>query len=164
VTAAPPITLRTEVRPDDIQRARDIAVATGFFRPDEVEIAAELFEERLARGDASEYFFVIADDERGDMLAFANYGPIACTIGSFDLYWIAVHPTAQGRGLGKRLLTEAESRIRAAGGRRIYIETSSQPKYEPTRAFYTACAYTLEATLPDFYAPGDAKLVYAKSV
>lgn len=164
MNAAPPITLRSEVRPADVPRAREVAAATGFFRPDEVDVAAELFEERLAKGDASEYFFVIADDHRGEMIAYANYGPIACTLGSFDLYWIVVHPDAQGRGLGRGLLQEVEHRVRAAGGRRVYIETSSQPKYEPTRAFYTACGYTLEATLPDFYAPGDAKLVYAKSV
>ena len=47
-------------------------------------------------------------------------------------------------------------------GRQIYIETSSQPIYQPTQAFYTRAGYVLEATLKDFYAPGDDKLVFVK--
>ena len=49
-------------------------------------------------------------------------------------------------------------------GRRIYIETSAKPQYEPTRSFYVRCGYVEEARFRDFYAPGDDKLVYGKSL
>ncbi len=98
------------------------------------------------------------------MVGYACYGPIACTIGSFDLYWIAVHPSQQCRGLGRLLMQAAEERIAAAGGRHIYVETSSREQYHPTRTFYEAHGYREVATLPDFYAPGDGKVVYQKVV
>ncbi len=51
-----------------------------------------------------------------------------------------------------------------AGGSRVYVETSSRPLYEPTRAFYLARGYREEARLPDFYGPGDAKVMYVKVI
>jgi len=141
-----------------------MAEATGFFRADEVEIAAELVRERLEKGIASGYEFVFADGVAGEVMGYACYGEIPCTIGSYDLYWIIVDPKHQGKGLGRALVAEAERRIAVKGGRRIYIETSSMPQYEPTQGFYTACGYTIEARFADFYKPGDAKLVYAKAV
>jgi hypothetical protein len=44
----------------------------------------------------------------------------------------------------------------------VYAETSSRPQYEPTRSFYRACGYRLEARLEDFYAPGDGKVIFLK--
>ncbi len=57
-----------------------------------------------------------------------------------------------------------ENLIFRRGGRRIYIETSSRPQYEATRAFYRAQGYREEACLEDFYAPGDGKIIYTKSL
>jgi hypothetical protein len=48
------------------------------------------------------------------------------------------------------------------GGARLYAETSSRPQYAPTRAFYRAAGFDPAAELPDFYAPGDGKVVFAK--
>ena len=54
----------------------------------------ELVEERLAKGTASGYYFVLVDQE--DRLAgYSCYGPIPGTVSSSDLYWIAVHPDFQ---------------------------------------------------------------------
>jgi ribosomal protein S18 acetylase RimI-like enzyme len=148
--------------PADIDAVERLVAATGFFRPSEVAIARELVEDRLARGpEASGYHFVLADDARG-LAGYVCFGPIDGTEGSFDLYWIAVRPDRRGEGLGRALLAAAEARIAARGGRRIYIETSTTEPYAPTRAFYAACGYRLEAVLPDFYAPGDGKAFYVK--
>lgn len=138
--------------------------STGFFHPPEVDVAVELVDERLARGEASGYFFIFADDAEDRPIGYACYGPIACTLGSFDLYWIAVDGGVQGRGLGQELVRRSEELIRAAGGRHVYIETSGRPLYEPTRRFYARCGYELAAELEDFYAPGDAKLIYRKAL
>lgn len=158
------VTLRDAPREGDIAGVRTMAEATGFFRPDEVEIAVELVSDRLERGPSSDYCFVLADDEEGRLVGYTCYGEIGCTIGSYDLYWIVVAPDQQGRGLGRLLLAETERRIRDLGGRRVYIETSSLEKYAPTQEFYLRCGYGLEARLEDFYQPGDAKLVYARSL
>lgn len=157
------VMFRTVVRAEDEASVRRIAEATGFFRPDEVEVACELVRDRLSQGAASGYEFVLADDGAGELLGYACYGPIACTVGSVDLYWIIVDPMAQGQGLGRALMGEVERRVAEGGERRIYIETSSLEKYTPTQRFYERCGYELEARLRDFYQPGDDKLVYGKS-
>ncbi len=155
------LTWRTEPQPLDESAVRRIVTSTGFFSPAEADVACELVRERLARGDASGYYFVLASLGE-QVVGYACYGPIACTVASFDLYWIAVHADHDRRGIGRRMLAEAERRIAAAGGRRIYVETSSRSQYEPTRAFYARCGYHVEATLADFYAPGDGKVVLVK--
>jgi ribosomal protein S18 acetylase RimI-like enzyme len=136
--------------------------ATGFFSEAETAIARELVEERAARGAASGYEFLFADGEDGALDGYACFGPIPCTRESWDLYWIAVRPALQGRGLGRRLLRAAEERIAAAGGTRVYVDTSTRDAYAPTRAFYEACGYARAATLEDFYAPGDGKVIYVR--
>lgn len=165
------LTVRTEPRAADVEAVREIVSSTGFFHGFEVDVAVELVQERLARGLASEYHFAFVDDERGRAVAYSCFGPIACTVGSFDLYWIAVHQGHRGGGLGRRLLRATEGLI-AAGvpdasgaivpGRKVYAETSGREQYAPTRGFYEACGYVAEARLRDFYAAGDDKVVYVK--
>lgn len=157
-----PCRLRTQATPADRGAVRSILESTGFFSPSEVEIAVELVDERLAQGDASGYHFVFAELETGEVLGYACYGLIPCTLASFDLYWIAVHQHHHGRGLGQMLLGEVERQVKAAGGEQLYIETSNRPQYQPTRHFYLRCGYHQAALLPDFYAPGDDKVIYAK--
>src|SRR5688572_27065775 len=91
VEPCPPYKLRHEITSEDRDAVRRIVEGTGFFRADEVDIAVELVDERLARGAASGYHFVFA--ELGEVLAgYVCYGPTACTESSYDLYWIAVDP------------------------------------------------------------------------
>ncbi len=157
----PGLRYRTEVRPGDRQAVRAILESTGFFYPEEIGVAVELVEERLQRGEASGYLFEFAE-VGGEVAGYTCYGPIACTRASFDLYWIGVRQEHRGAGLGRRLLSRAEGQIRRLGGQRVYVETSSRPQYEPTRRFYLACGYRLEAQLEDFYAPGDGKTIFLK--
>jgi len=152
---------RREVLPADVDGVRQLVASTGFFHADEVALAAELVQERLAKGPASGYEFIFAEDSRG-LTGYACFGPIPCTRHSWDLYWIAVGPDRQGRGLGKRLMNETEAAVHAAGGTRIYIDTSSREQYAPTRAFYQRCGYRTAAILEDFYAPGDGKVIFEK--
>jgi GNAT superfamily N-acetyltransferase len=156
-----PFTFRNELTPADPERIRSLVKSTGVFSPVEVDCAVELPEERLAKGPASGYHFVFAERD-GQAHGYACYGPIALTVGSYDLYWIAVDKSCQGQGLGQLLLAEVEELVRREGGRRIYIETSTRPPYAPTRAFYLRCGYHLEVILADFYAVGDGKAIYAK--
>jgi len=157
------IPFRAEPRPADVAAVTALVSATGVFREAEIAIAAELVGEALARGAvASGYRFLLADDAAGRLLGYACYGPIAGTVHSFDLYWIAVDPAHQGRGLGRHLMAGVEAAVRAAGGRRLYTDTSTSEAYAPTRAFYLRCGHHLAAELPDFYAPGDGKAVFCK--
>ncbi len=152
-----------EVSPSDPERIRRLVEITGFFYPSEFDVAEELVRERLAKGDASGYFFILAE-HYGRLVGYACYGPIACTTSSYDLFWIAVHPDFQGRGLGRRLLKKAERLIHKAGGTRIYVETSQRPQYASTRVFYENQGYQPESVLDHFYGPGEGKVTYCKAV
>jgi GNAT superfamily N-acetyltransferase len=161
--AKAPISLRFETTEQDPDIVRQLVDTTGVFTAAETEVAVELVLERLAKGEPSGYHFVFA--ERDDKpIGYACYGPIACTVGSYDLFWIAVHHDCQGEGLGRVLLAETERLIREQGGRHIYIETSNRPQYAATRGFYLRCDYHEVAVFEDFYAPGDDKVVYVKKL
>lgn len=155
------VDLREQVLPSDRDTVRSILESTGFFHPAEIQVAVELVEERLAKGEASGYHFLFAEGPHGT-LGYACFGPIACTQASWDLYWIGVHHSHRRRGLGRLLLKACEGAIRERGGRRVYVETSSRPQYEPTRRFYLGCGYRVEAVLEEFYGPGDGKVVLVK--
>jgi ribosomal protein S18 acetylase RimI-like enzyme len=157
------IRLRSVVCPADEAAVETIVASTGKFRTGEIEVAQELVRESLARGDAAGYLFTFAESG-GHVVGYVCYGQVPCTLTSFDLYWIAVDPKLQGRGLGRMLISAAEQNARQLGGRRMFIDTSSRDDYAPTRAFYDRCGYTCEATLRDFYAPGDGKAIYAKDL
>jgi D-alanine-D-alanine ligase len=154
---------REEVKPSDLGSVREIVCSSGFFSDAEVEIALELVNERLNKGIASGYHFMFAE-HAGKVIGYTCFGPIAGTEASYDLYWVAVRDDFRGLGIGKKLLAKTEKGIAEMGGRRIYIETSSRERYELTRSFYKSCGYQEEALLKDFYAPGDAKIIYVKEI
>lgn len=155
------LAFREEVRPADAARVGEIVSSTGFFHDHEVAVAVELVEERLRAGTASGYLFLFAERD-GLAMGYCCYGEIACTRGSYDLYWIAVHHECRGQGIGGRLLRAAEERIAAAGGRAVWVETSGRPQYAPTREFYLRSGYAQEAVMRDFYDAGDDKVLYVK--
>jgi len=159
----PELVLRHTLVPADEDRIRAIVTATERFRPSEVDVAAELVRAKLAQGEASGYCFVLAE-ESGTVVGYACFGPTPCTVDTYDLYWMAVTPELQGRGVGQVLLAAAEQRIRAAGGRRVFIDTSARADYAPTRRFYLRAGYVVAAELQDFYATGDNKLIFRKDL
>lgn len=159
----PVFSYRYQAETGDLAAIRQIVDSTGFFNPAEVDIAVELVEERLAKGPASGYHFVFAE-QAARVAGYACYGPIAGTQQSYDLFWIAVHRDFQNRGLGRDLLGKTEACIAQAGGGRVYVETSSREQYVPTRRFYERQGYCREAELVDFYAHGDHKVIYVRVV
>jgi len=162
-TARDGLEWRSAVMADDVGRVRSLVVSTGFFSAAEVEIAGELVTERLAKGVRSGYHFILAERGSG-LVAYACYGPIDGTQTSFDLYWIAVAPEEQRKGLGVQVFNRAEAAMRKAGARHIYADTSSSDRYATTRGFYQRMGFCEEARLPDFYGPGDGKVIYVKTL
>ncbi len=157
----PAITWRYEVTPADVAAVREVTASTGYFYEDEVAVAVELVEERLAKGAASGYEFVLAECD-GRLIGYTTFGAIPCTKSSFDWYWLAVRPEMQGFGLGRELLAHTERLARAMGGTRLYGETSGRPKYASTRAFYERMGFTLCEHLDDYYDTGDGRATYTK--
>jgi len=135
--------------------------ATGLFRPEEVALAVELLDESLGGDDDYRFLGAYADD---DLVGYACWGPTPGTQGTYDLYWIVVDPTWQGKGVGTQLLDAVERALLGAGGRLIVVETSSRADYAPTRAFYERRGYTPAARLRGYYAPADDLMIYLKDL
>lgn len=158
----PQVAWRTTLLAGDAERIAGLCAASGVFTDAEVAVARELAEDRLAHGARSSYRFVLAERPHGLLAGYACYGPAPCTESAWDLYWIVVHPAAQGAGLGRALLDRVAAAAGAAGGTALYAETAGKPAYAPTRAFYARNGFHAVATVPDFYARGDAKLILVR--
>jgi GNAT superfamily N-acetyltransferase len=147
-------------RPEDFDAIMALARAVALFSDEEVDTVQELLDDYRSQGpDVSGYHFLSCLVD-GRVVGFACYGPRALTEGTYDLYWIATDPAMQGRGIGAALSERCGQEVRALGGRLLVAETSGLPKYAPTRRFYDTHGYRLEATIPDFYAPGDDLAIY----
>ena len=154
---------RQQIMAADPHAISRIVQSSGFFSPEEIAIARELAEEKLDQGNASSYQFLFAEAEN-IVLGYTCFGLIPATFGSYDLYWIAVDEHYRSQGLGKELMQKTQHIIHGIGGRLIYVETSSRDQYKPTHRFYESCGYKKEAFLKDFYATGDSKIIYVKTL
>jgi len=153
----------------DTDRILALTRATGVFRDEEMEIAAEVFRDAVAAPGPSggstpstdrPYYALGAELDDG-LVGWICWGQTPCTDGTWDLYWLAVDPAAYGMGVGTALVEEMERRL-AGTARLISVDTSGRADYGPTRAFYLARAYLAVARVPDFYAPGDDQVIFTK--
>jgi GNAT superfamily N-acetyltransferase len=107
--------------------------ATGFFTAAEVDVAEELIDVYLGTPDQKDYDVVVVEDEQGAPAGYMTWGPTPLAEDVYDLYWMAVAPSEQGKGRGKELVRWLEDEVGRRDGRMIIIETASQPKYQGTR-------------------------------
>ena len=151
------------LEPADRPAVHEALVACGAFTDEEVRVALEVLDAGLAGGLDGDYPMFAAEVDGG----FGGYvcvGQTPLTQSTWHLYWICVHPAAQGRGVGRALQARAEAFVRARGGERIVLETSASPGYARARAFYADAGYTIVGRIPDFYRSGDDCLVYCRAL
>ena len=134
---------------------------TPEFKLSEIVIAEEVIDDCLKDPVNSGYYTLVAEDDSG-VAGYISYGPTPLTDGTWDMYWEAVAQERRGQGIGSALMKAAEKEIRKAKGRLALIETSSTPMYEKTRHFHLGLGYEIIAHIPDFYSPGDDKLILQK--
>ncbi|HUV76154.1 MAG TPA: GNAT family N-acetyltransferase [Dehalococcoidales bacterium] len=139
----------------------EILQNTPEFKASEVEVAEEVIDSYLHDVKGSGYYVLVAEDD-SIVAGYICYGPTPLTDGTWDLYWQAIALEKRGQGIGGALMEAAEREIMQAKGRMAIIETSSTPLYEKTRRFHISHGYKLIGRIPDFYAPGDDKLILQK--
>lgn len=100
----------------------------------------------------------------GTAIGFCYATPEALTEGTWNMLAIAVLPARQGRGAGGAIVERLESDLRNAGHRVLIADTSGVEEFADTRKFYLKNGYTEEARIRDFWAAGDDKVVYWKSL
>lgn len=147
---------------EDKEYIRAILIETGVFKMEEIGVALELIDIFLEDPHQKDYEMYTCVNDNDERVGFLSLGPTPITNGTFDLYWIAVKPTAQRRGVGKCLLEFGEQLVRSNGGRLLVAETSSQPKYSKARTIYLHNGYTELAHIKDYYDVGDDLVIYGK--
>ena len=147
----------------DREKIKNILIETNNFNHSEIDIALELIDVYLNDENQKDYeIFVDAD---GDIVnGYICIGPRPLTKGTYDLYWIAVNPNVQAKGIGSGLVKYIEEHIAKLKGRLILIETSGKPSYEKERKFYLKNIYTQLVDIKDFYDVNDSLIVYGKYI
>jgi GNAT superfamily N-acetyltransferase len=151
------------MQPPDKQPVLALIRATGMFTAAEIDVAEELIDVYLGVPEQQDYRIVVVENERREVAGYLTWGPTPMAEDAYDLYWMAVSPSEQGKGLGKALVRWLEAEVLRVNGRMIIIETSSQPLYHATRQFYINLDYREVARIPDYYRKGDDRVIYAKS-
>jgi GNAT superfamily N-acetyltransferase len=147
----------------DRDKIEKILVDTDNFNQDEINIAMELIDLYLNVKDQKDYeIFVDADGETVN--GYVCIGPRPLTVGTYDLYWIAVNPNVQARGIGSGLIKYIEDYLKGKSARLVLIETSGKPGYEKERKFYEKNKYDKFVEIKDFYNVGDSLVVYGKYI
>jgi ribosomal protein S18 acetylase RimI-like enzyme len=70
----------------------------------------------------------------------------------------------RGRGFGSALLQYVIEQVRAARARKLYIDTSSDLKYNPAIRLYERFGFHKEASLGDYYGDGEDFVILSKAL
>jgi len=150
----------------DVERIKEIAVDAGMFEADEVAFFDDLLLGYLD-GSSADHRWLVVDGPEGAAVAAAYWAPEPFADRVWNLYFLAVAPEGQGRGLGTSIVGHIERELRSLGddvARVLIVETSSTDQYRRTRAFYRSLGYDEEARIRQFYGPGDDKVVFWKAL
>ena len=134
------------------------------FNEKEIQAASEVIDDTLCQHERKDYQAFCALDDNGRLTGYICFGLIPMTDGCYELYWVVADEKFSRNGVGGKLLGFMEEFVTREEVRRIYVETSSTPPYEPARSFYEKRGYKKACILMDFYREGDHKVIYMKEV
>ena len=146
--------------PSDRDALTDLAIATGLFEPQELGELDGMLSEYFSGNLGSDHCWIV--DEEDGLHSAAYYAPEMMADRTWNLYFIGVQPSYQGKGLGATLLRYVEQDLSSRNQRMLLVETSGLGTFEQTRAFYRKNQYEEEARIRDFYTSGDDKIVFRK--
>lgn len=122
---------------------RDTAVTFNPVEKDPAEVAA-----MITARQADGHGFVVAEDA-GTLLGFATYSQFRGGAGYATCmeHTVILAPAAQGRGIGRALMTAIEGHARLRGAHQIIAGVSGENP--EGLAFHTACGYVQIARIPE---------------
>ena len=148
--------------PGDFDALSSLSDDSGLFSPEDLAEVREMMTAHFDGDLGPDHRWDVYDD--GGVSGVAYYAPEQLSDGVWNLYMLAVDPRQQGSGQGAALVRHVEEAVAREGGRVLLIETSGVDGFERTRTFYEKCGYVEEARIRDYFGPGDAKVVFWKSL
>jgi ribosomal protein S18 acetylase RimI-like enzyme len=148
--------------PDDVTSLIVLAEASGLFEPSQTEELAQMLDQHF-NGETESQDLWFTDDDNG-VVGVAYVAPERMTEGTWNLYWIAIHPERQRQGRGVALLRHVEQVLANRGERILLVETSGLESFEYVRSFYRKSGYDEEARIREFYKAGDDKIIFRKAL
>ena len=137
-----------------------LAEASGQFDADGLAQVRNALDSHLAGQDDG--IWMTADD--GEPIGVAYCAPEPVTSGTWNLLMLWMRDDRHGRGHGTALVQQVERTLGAHEARLLIVETSALPAFAPARSFYVKCGFEHEATIKDFFAAGDHKMVFTKTL
>lgn len=144
----------------------DLAVSTGLFTPEDAANLLGGVLDSLAAGELPDgHAAVVCREPRdGRAIGWSYYAPDPYADKVWNIWWIGVKPDHHGSGAGRALLSHIEHAASAVGTRVIVIETSDQALLARARRFYIKHGYEVRGRVPDFYAKGDSKVIFSRTL
>ncbi len=157
------LSIRKNLTFADIAPIRAIIKGTGFFdqAPDEIDVAIELVELSINKGNNVDNYMTLIAEENGVILGYVCFARVPCSICTFEMYWLCVDKNTQGKGVGSFIISNVEKIVKELGGNKIILQTAGRDLYIPTQRFYVSYGFTLESRIKDYYAIGDDCLTYS---
>ena len=144
---------------DDTPALQEVLDSTELFPS---EILPDMVARFLEHDDGSEIW--LTNESAGQAIGFCYAVPEQLAEGAWNMLAIAVLPTEQGNGCGGAIVKHLEEMLRTREQRILIADTSGSEEFGPTRAFYRQNGYAEEARIRDFWAPGDDKIAFWKSL
>ncbi|WP_170791424.1 GNAT family N-acetyltransferase [Ruegeria lacuscaerulensis] len=151
-----------KIRPtmrDDVAALQEVLNGTELFPS---EMLPDMVNSFLSDEESSEIWLTCEVD--GNPVGFCYAVPEELAEGAWNMLAIAVLPTQQGGGLGSAISMHLETELKERGQRILIVDTSGTEEFKQTREFYRKNGYTEEARIRDFWATGDDKIVFWKSL
>jgi ribosomal protein S18 acetylase RimI-like enzyme len=144
---------------EDIPAIKKVLDETGLFPS---EALADMIQSYFSELETPDIWLTCELEHQG--IGFCYAMPETATDGTWNMLAIAVLPSLQGSGAGAAIVTTLEATLRATGNRVLIVDTSAGEVYAKARQFYRGIGYTEEARIREFWAAGDDKIVFWKSL
>jgi ribosomal protein S18 acetylase RimI-like enzyme len=137
--------------------------ALNLFDTSELEFMSELVD-NFCNETLGEGHYLVVNTDDNTLTSAAYYAPESFGKNVYNLYFIGVIPSQQGKGTGSLMLKYVENHLKELEQRLLLVETSGLPSFEKTRQFYLKNNYEKEATIREYYKEGDDKIIFRKKL
>lgn len=144
---------------DDIVALQEVLKGTELFPS---EMLPDMVGGFLSDAGSSDIWLTC--EANGKAVGFCYAVPEELAEGAWNELAIAILPTEQENGFGGAITKHLEAELKERGQRILIADTSSVDEFAQTREFYRKNGYSEEARIRDFWAAGDDKVVFWKSL